>query len=93
MRGGVVLDPFCGCGTAIAVAHRLGRQWIRIDISPVACELMQKRMEDQFGIKAKIIQRSLEGVMKLKPARFEAWVNNFYDARALTSSSLRIRTS
>jgi DNA methylase len=40
----IVFDPFCGCGTATAVAHRLGRRWIGIDISPTACELMRKRM-------------------------------------------------
>jgi site-specific DNA-methyltransferase (adenine-specific) len=35
----VILDPFCGCGTAIAVAQRLGRQWIGIDITELAIEL------------------------------------------------------
>lgn len=40
----IVLDPFCGCGTVIAVAHKLGRRWIGIDVSPTACELMNKRM-------------------------------------------------
>ena len=32
----IVLDPFCGCGTATAVAHKLGRRWIGIDVSPTA---------------------------------------------------------
>ena len=40
----IVLDPFCGCGTAIAMAHELGRRWVGIDVSPTACELMNKRM-------------------------------------------------
>lgn len=40
----MVLDPFCGCGTAIAVAHKLGRRWVGIDVSPTACKLMAKRM-------------------------------------------------
>lgn len=76
----VVLDPFCGCGTTIASAQRLERRWIGIDISLVACKLMQKRMEDQFKVKTRILQRNLDEVMKLKPARFEVWVNSFYDA-------------
>jgi DNA modification methylase len=39
----IVLDPFCGCGTAIAVAYKLGRRWVGIDISPTACNLMGLR--------------------------------------------------
>jgi DNA modification methylase len=41
----IILDPFCGCGTTIAVAYKLGRQWIGIDISSPACKVMKKRME------------------------------------------------
>lgn len=41
----VVLDPFCGCGTTIAVAQRLGRKWIGIDISPTAVRLTERRVE------------------------------------------------
>lgn len=41
----IVLDPMCGCGTTIEVAHKLGRRWIGIDISSQACEVMKKRME------------------------------------------------
>jgi DNA modification methylase len=43
-EGDVVLDPFCGCGTAIAVAHRLKRRWIGIDISPLAIQMTHDRM-------------------------------------------------
>jgi site-specific DNA-methyltransferase (adenine-specific) len=45
----VILDPFCGCGTAIAVAERLGRKWIGIDITNLAVTLMKHRLEDTFG--------------------------------------------
>ena len=48
-RGDIVLDPFCGCGTAIAVAERLGRQWIGIDITHLAVSLMKHRLQDTFG--------------------------------------------
>jgi len=42
----IVLDAFCGCGTALVGAQNLGRQWIGIDISPTACRVMAKRMRD-----------------------------------------------
>jgi len=47
--GDVVLDPFCGCGTAIAVAQRLNRRWIGIDITHLAISLMKNRLLDSFG--------------------------------------------
>jgi len=48
-EGDVVLDPFCGCGTTIAVAHRLKRRWIGIDITHIAVNLMKTRLRDTFG--------------------------------------------
>ena len=47
----IVLDAFCGCGTALVAAENLGRQWIGIDISPTACRVMAKRMRDVCGMK------------------------------------------
>lgn len=47
--GAVVLDPFCGCGTAIAVAQKLGREWIGIDITHLAIGLIRRRLSDAFG--------------------------------------------
>ena len=44
-----VLDPFCGCGTAVAVAQRLNRQWIGIDITHLAIGLIRHRLQDAFG--------------------------------------------
>ena len=46
--GDLVLDPFCGCGTATVAAHRLGRQWVGIDITYLAVDLMQHRLRDTF---------------------------------------------
>jgi site-specific DNA-methyltransferase (adenine-specific) len=43
-EGQVVLDPFCGSGTALAVAERLQRRWIGIDVAPLAIELARARM-------------------------------------------------
>ena len=48
-EGDVVLDPFCGCGTAVAVAERLKRRWIGIDITHLAISLMKHRLHDTFG--------------------------------------------
>jgi site-specific DNA-methyltransferase (adenine-specific) len=48
-EGDVVLDPFCGCGTTIAVAERLHRRWIGIDITHLAITLMKNRLHDSFG--------------------------------------------
>jgi len=42
----IVLDAFCGCGTALVAAQKLKRQWIGIDISPTACRVMAKRLRD-----------------------------------------------
>jgi hypothetical protein len=44
----VVLDPFFGSGTAIAVAERLKRRWIGIDITYLAINLVQRRLRDHF---------------------------------------------
>lgn len=47
-EGDVVLDPFCGCGTAVHAAQKLGRQWIGIDITHLAISLIEKRLKDAF---------------------------------------------
>jgi len=55
-EGDVVLDPFCGCGTAVVAAQKLGRRWIGIDITSLAIAVMCKRLEDGFpGIKYEVI--------------------------------------
>ncbi len=46
--GDVVLDPFCGCGTAVHAAQKLGRRWIGIDITYLAIGLIRRRMQDAF---------------------------------------------
>ena len=48
-EGDVVLDPFCGCGTTVTVAERLGRRWIGIDITHIAIALMKSRLHDTFA--------------------------------------------
>ncbi len=46
--GDVILDPFCGCGTAIAAAQKLGRKWIGIDITHLSIALMKYRLDAMF---------------------------------------------
>ncbi len=48
--GDVVLDPFCGCATACVAAEKLGRQWVGIDISPKAAELVKLRLKKELGL-------------------------------------------
>jgi site-specific DNA-methyltransferase (adenine-specific) len=44
----VVLDPFCGCGTTVHAAQKLGRRWIGIDVTHLAISLIERRMKDAF---------------------------------------------
>ena len=55
--GDIVLDPFCGCATTCVAAERLQRQWIGIDISPKATELVRLRLEQEVGFFGKVISR------------------------------------
>ncbi len=78
----VVLDPFCGCGTTIAVAERLRRQWVGIDISPTAAGLMKRRVEKAgaVDVKGKSTVKLVGMPVKdtqlraLKPFEFQNWV-------------------
>ncbi|MDD5190216.1 MAG: DNA methyltransferase [Dehalococcoidales bacterium] len=47
-KGDIVLDPFCGCGTAIIASQKLGRKWIGIDLTHLAINLMRNRLRDSF---------------------------------------------
>ncbi|MFI5398932.1 MAG: DNA methyltransferase [Candidatus Binatia bacterium] len=51
--GDVVLDPFCGCGTSVAAAQRMGRSWIGIDITHLAITLIKTRLWHAYGEAAK----------------------------------------
>jgi site-specific DNA-methyltransferase (adenine-specific) len=50
-EGDVVLDAFCGCGTALIAAEQLKRLWIGIDISPTACRVMAQRLKRDCGLR------------------------------------------
>ncbi len=53
--GDLVLDPFCGCGTTIDAAEKLGRKWIGIDITQLATSLIKHRLRNTYGNKIEIV--------------------------------------
>lgn len=57
-EGDIVLDPFCGCATTLVAADRLDRQWVGIDISPLAVQLVEKRIKDDQGLFQNIMSRN-----------------------------------
>ncbi len=59
----IVLDAYCGCGTTIAVAQKLNRRWVGIDITYQSISVVLKRLEDSFGQHA-LQSTSLDGIPK-----------------------------
>ena len=59
--GDVVLDPFCGCGTTIDAAEKLGRDWIGIDVTQLAISLIKNRLQDTYGSRLKFVSGSAPG--------------------------------
>ena len=83
--GDLVLDPSCGCGTAIDAANRLGRNWIGIDISPLAARLVRERRLKDAGIRIFGIPTDLEGaraLLRSRPFDFAAWIVTSIDGLA-----------
>jgi site-specific DNA-methyltransferase (adenine-specific) len=85
-EGDFVLDPFCGCGTCIVAAGELNRQWVGIDISKFAYDVIINRKDVQSSLfgkalcDSKYITRNFDEAKGLNPSDFEAWVNEFYKA-------------
>jgi site-specific DNA-methyltransferase (adenine-specific) len=79
--GDVVLDPFCGCGTAVDAAEKLGRRWIGIDITHIAVGMIENRMREGYpGIRFETIgvPRDLASAERLAaddPHQFQQWVS------------------
>ncbi len=87
-EGDVILDPFCGCGTAIAAAQKTKRAWIGIDITYLAVALMKHRLRDTFGgdVKYKVVGEpvSLPDAQKLAEQdkyQFQWWSLGLVHAR------------
>jgi DNA modification methylase len=74
-EGDIVLDPFCGCGTTVAVAERLKRQWIGIDISPQAVEIVKLRL-NKLSAKPTVygLPTSVDDLRRLGHFEFQNWV-------------------
>ena len=76
--GDVVLDPFCGCGTAVVVAERLQRKWIGIDISPTAVDLMRRRLDRATQGRCvpavEGLPVTVDDLRLLRPFEFQNWV-------------------
>lgn len=75
----VILDAFCGCGTALVASQILGRRWIGIDVSPTACRVMAKRLRKDCGLIegknffVRDLPRSEEQLRIIPPFEFENW--------------------
>ena len=88
-EGDVVLDPFCGCGTAVAAAERLNRRWIGIDVTHLAITLIRHRLHDTFGDDLRPYEvigeptdvASAQALAQQDRYQFEWWALGLVDAR------------
>ena len=89
-EGDVVLDPFCGCGTAVAAAHKLGRQWLGIDITHLAVALMKNRLKTAFELEAgrdyDVVgepqdEGSARALWEQDPYQFQFWAVSLLEAQ------------
>lgn len=86
--GDVVLDPFCGCGTTIDAAQRLGRSWTGVDVTFLAVDLIDTRLRSTYGLQISEsyeivgIPKDVEGAQALferNPFDFERWAVSLVD--------------
>ncbi len=83
----VILDPFCGCGTAVDAAELLNRQWIGIDITHLAINLIERRMKDSYpNIEYEVVGipkdfASAEKLAEMDKYQFQFWACNLIEAR------------
>jgi site-specific DNA-methyltransferase (adenine-specific) len=89
-KGDIVLDPFCGCGTTVHAAQKLGRQWIGIDITYLAINLIKRRLKDAFGEEVQFAERgqptdlgSAKRLAELDKFQFQHWALSLIGARPL----------
>lgn len=87
-EGDVVLDPFCGCGTAIDAAQKLNRQWIGIDVTHLSIGLIERRMKDRYGDDLAYLvigtPNDLASAQKLaadEPHQFQYWITQAVDGQ------------
>lgn len=86
-EGDVVLDPFCGCGTAVHAAQKMGRKWIGIDITHLAVSLIEKRLKDAFidiEFNVQGVPKDIEGARDLAMRdkyQFQWWACSLVNAQ------------
>ena len=87
---GVVLDPFCGCGTTVATAQELGLKWIGIDVTNLAITLIRHRLRDTYGddieqtyqvIGEPVSVPDAEALAAADPYQFQWWALGLVGAR------------
>lgn len=79
-RGDIVADFFCGCGTTLAVAQKLGRKWIGCDVSPTALRLVKDRLINKCGasdIEEIGVPKSMEQLKAMAHFEFQNYVISF----------------
>jgi Adenine specific DNA methylase Mod len=91
--GDLVLDPFCGCGTAVIAAEKLHRQWVGIDITFLAINLVKGRLKSSFPTVKFLVEgepRDIEAARALAQNRyqFQWWALYEIDARPVGSSEI-----
>lgn len=88
--GAVVLDPFCGCGTTVDAAQKLGRAWVGIDITYISIDLIIKRLQATFGqsvmddVEVDGIPYDMQSAQRLfekSPFDFERWAVSMLHAQ------------
>lgn len=85
--GDLILDPFCGCGTAVYAAEKLDREWIGIDITHLSISLIEKRLKDAFpGIEFQVhgTPKDLAGARNLAlrdKYQFQWWACSLVNAQ------------
>ena len=87
-EGDLVLDPFCGCGTAVAVAQKLNRRWIGIDITHLAINLIRVRLRDAFAdaVRCEVVGEPVsvadaQDLAQADPYQFQWWALGLVGAR------------
>ena len=89
-EGDIVFDPFCGCGTTIAAAQKLGRRWVGIDVTSLATSLIRHRLRDAYGdeiehtyevIGEPVSQPDAAALAASDPYQFQWWALGLVGAR------------
>jgi tRNA G10 N-methylase Trm11 len=77
-RGDLVMDAYCGCGTTLAAAQKLGRRWIGVDISQSAIRVVEQRLRKLGATNYEVhgLVKSIKELRALDPFEFQNWAIN-----------------